>query len=59
LRPILRHLRAPDGVHAQVLVEHHEEAVEPALAQPLIVEAREVVVLGALVKSVNIFVCQE
>lgn len=36
----LCHLRAPDGVDAQVLVEDHEEVVEPALAEPLVLELR-------------------
>ena len=38
LRPVLRHLRAPDGVYAEVLVENHKQAVEPPLAEALVVE---------------------
>lgn len=34
----LGHLRAPDGVDAEVFVEHHKEVVEPALAESLVAE---------------------
>lgn len=42
LSAVLRHLRTPDGVYAQVLVENHEQAVQPTLAETLIVQSREV-----------------
>jgi hypothetical protein len=42
----LCHLGAPYRVHAQVLVEHHEEVVEPALAKPLVVEVCVILLVG-------------
>ena len=33
-----RHVGAPDGVDAQVLVQDHEEVVEPALAEAFVLE---------------------
>ena len=32
LGAVLRHLRAPDGVDAEILVKDHEQAIEPAFA---------------------------
>jgi hypothetical protein len=46
LRTELCHLGAPYRVHAQVLVEHHEEVVEPALAKPLVVEVCVILLVG-------------
>lgn len=34
----LGHLRSPDGVDAEVLVENHEQVVQPALAETLVLE---------------------
>ena len=56
LGAVLRHLRPPYGVDAQVLVQNHEEAVEPALAEALVVEARVVVIFGLLGGVVNVYV---
>jgi hypothetical protein len=41
LGAILGHFGAPDGVDAQVFVEDHEEAVEPAFAEAFVVKAGE------------------
>lgn len=40
LGTVLGHFGAPDGVDAKILVENHEEAVEPALAEAFVIEAR-------------------
>lgn len=41
LGAVLCHLGAPDCVDAEVFVEDHEEAVEPAFAEAFVVEAGE------------------
>lgn len=38
LRPVLCHLCTPDGIYAEVLVEYHKQAIEPPLAQALIIQ---------------------
>lgn len=41
LGAVLSHLGSPDGVDAEVFVEDHEKAVEPALAEAFVVKASE------------------
>jgi hypothetical protein len=41
LGAVLGHLGAPDCIDAEVFVENHEEAVEPAFAEAFVIEAGE------------------
>lgn len=34
----LGHFRTPDGVHAQILVEDHEQVIQPPLTESLVAE---------------------
>jgi hypothetical protein len=34
----LSHLCAPDGVNSEILVENHEQIVEPSFAETLVTE---------------------
>jgi len=48
LLSVLCHFGAPDGVDAQVFVEDHEEVVEPAFAETLVLELCVVGLRGAV-----------
>lgn len=38
LLAVLGHFGAPDGVDAEVFVQHHEEVIEPSFTQTLVAE---------------------
>lgn len=54
LGTVLRHLCAPDGVDAQVLIQHHEEAIEPTLAETLVVEAGQVFLSSCALNTMSV-----